>query len=100
MHLFNWLGEAREKRKKLGTAAIGGTYELIDIDGKTRTDKDFLGQWILLYFGFTHCPDICPDEIEKLVKVVDKIGMQYKLSSSAHIYVIQVWLTWNLFIDL
>lgn len=74
----------------MGTAAIGGTYELIDFDGKTRTDKDFLGQWILLYFGFTHCPDICPDEIEKLVKVVDKIGMQYKLSSSAHIYVIQV----------
>ena len=68
------LGEAREKRKKLGTAAIGGSYELVDFDGKTRTDKDFLEQWVLLYFGFTHCPDICPDEIEKLVKVVDKIG--------------------------
>jgi protein SCO1/2 len=75
-HCLFYLGDAKEKRKKLGTAAIGGTYSLIDFDGKTRTDKDFLGQWVLLYFGFTHCPDICPDEIEKLVKVVNKIGRQ------------------------
>lgn len=55
---------------------IGGIYELIDFDGKICMDKDFLGQWILFYFGFIYCFDICFDEIEKFVKVVDKIGMQ------------------------
>lgn len=92
LHLYNTmknqdLREAREKRKKLGTAAIGGTYELIDFDGKTRTDKDFLGQWILLYFGFTHCPDICPDEIEKLVKVVDKIDADKELPNLQPVFI-------------
>lgn len=92
LHLYNTmknqdLREAREKRKKLGTAAIGGSYELIDFDGKTRTDKDFLGQWILLYFGFTHCPDICPDEIEKLVKVVDKIDADKELPNLQPVFI-------------
>ncbi|XP_061197093.1 protein SCO1 homolog, mitochondrial-like [Saccostrea echinata] len=92
IHLYNTmknqeLREAKRKRKKLGTAAIGGTYELIDFDGKTRTDKDFLGKWVLMYFGFTHCPDICPDEIEKLVKVVDTIDADKELPNIQPVFI-------------
>uniref|UniRef100_A0AC34R7B8 Thioredoxin domain-containing protein n=1 Tax=Panagrolaimus sp. JU765 TaxID=591449 RepID=A0AC34R7B8_9BILA len=62
-----------EKHQKImaGKAKIGGEWELLNVDGKPEGSKDLLGNWVLMYFGFTHCPDICPDEIEKMVNVVE-----------------------------
>jgi cytochrome oxidase Cu insertion factor (SCO1/SenC/PrrC family) len=53
---------------------IGGNWELINQDGEKVSNKDYEGDWCLIYFGFTHCPDICPDEIEKIVEVMDILG--------------------------
>lgn len=59
--------------KSIGVAKLGGPFELVDHDGRTVTEKDYLGRFIMVYFGFTHCPDACPEELGKMAEVTDKI---------------------------
>ncbi|EFO21187.1 hypothetical protein LOAG_07303 [Loa loa] len=60
-----------ERKKTIGKARIGGTWELVGMDGELGGSEQLKGNWLLLYFGFTHCPDVCPDSIEKMVEVVE-----------------------------
>ena len=67
-----WLGRAGEPTA--APVAIGGPFALIDGDGRTVTDKDLLGKWTLVYFGYTHCPDACPTALQDMANAVDQLG--------------------------
>ncbi len=95
------------KKRSAGRPAIGGPFTLTAPDNKVRAKPegsprcccflfgsfppvtntlqrvsrdDFKGQWVLLYFGFTFCPDICPDELNKMTAVIEKLGLCARLS--------------------
>jgi protein SCO1/2 len=57
-----------------GTALIGGPFSLVDQTGKTVTDQDFRGRYMLVFFGFTHCPDICPAELQVMAQSLEALG--------------------------
>ncbi|XP_032304191.1 protein SCO1 homolog, mitochondrial [Coturnix japonica] len=63
----------KERNRGIGKPLLGGPFALVSHDGQPKTNKDYLGQWVLIYFGFTHCPDICPEELDKMMEVVDEI---------------------------
>ena len=49
-------------------------FALVDADGKTVTSADFRGNWLLIYFGYTHCSDQCPTALSAMAEALDQIG--------------------------
>lgn len=65
-----------------GAASIGGPFSLIDSNNRPFTNDSLKGRWSLLYFGFTLCPDICPDELEKVAAVVDELKEKHAITTT------------------
>ena len=66
----------------VGKAQIGGDWKLISTEGESFSNEDLEGKYYLMYFGFTHCPDICPNSLTKLAKAVARV----KKSSEASFF--------------
>jgi len=56
------------------TASIGGPFRLTDQNGKTFTDQDLKGRPFLAFFGFTHCPEVCPTTLFEVSEILRKLG--------------------------
>jgi cytochrome oxidase Cu insertion factor (SCO1/SenC/PrrC family) len=54
---------------------IGGPFALIDHTGKLRTDEDFRGKLLLIYFGYSYCPNVCPTDLQQIGLAVDGLGV-------------------------
>ncbi len=61
-------------RPATGTSTVGGPFTLVNQDGRTVTDRDFSGTPHLVFFGFTHCPDICPTTLQQISDVLVALG--------------------------
>lgn len=59
---------------KTNTVTLGGPFTLVDNTGKTVTDKDFQGKYMMVYFGYTFCPDVCPTSLGTIAAALDIIG--------------------------
>src|SRR5215211_6076043 len=53
---------------------IGGAFSLSDHNGQRRTDADFRGKLLLVYFGFTFCSDVCPIDLQSIATALDGLG--------------------------
>ena len=57
-----------------GREPVGGPFDLTDHMGRRRTDAEFRGKLVVLYFGYTHCPDVCPTELQAISLALDTLG--------------------------
>ena len=65
---------AGDQRGLFSGPQIGGPFALIDQDGKPRSDADFRGKPMLVYFGYTFCPDVCPTELMQMANAAELLG--------------------------
>ncbi len=68
-------------------SAVGGPFRLTDHNGRTVTDQDFRGHPFLVFFGFTHCPDVCPTALFEVSEVLGKLGPDAARASALFITV-------------
>ncbi len=61
-------------QSETGIALIGGPFHLVDQNGQARSDADFHGQYLLVFFGYTNCPDVCPTTLQTITTAMDKLG--------------------------
>jgi len=71
--------ERKEVPPALPPAAMsklfGGAFTLVDHEGRTRSDRDYLGRYLLINFGYTQCPDICPNDLSAMAEALEIVGV-------------------------
>ncbi len=63
----------------VGTPQVGGPFSLVDQNGQRKTDADFHGRWMLVYFGYTNCPDVCPTTLALMSEALKQLGARANL---------------------
>jgi len=78
--LGGWLWHEGDRVAQLGTtvasgaANVGGPFALTDQDGRTRIPADFKGRFMLVYFGYSFCPDVCPTTLAMVSDALGRLG--------------------------
>jgi protein SCO1/2 len=69
-----WLDDSGQRDGATASRAIGGAFELTDTQGDTVTAQDLRGGYSLVFFGYTHCPDVCPMTLQNMSQALDVVG--------------------------
>ncbi len=72
--LLFWTEYRDDTTSRSQEPAYYADFELTDHQGKVRTDEDFAGRWLLVFFGFANCPDVCPTTLAEVAAVMDGLG--------------------------
>ncbi len=68
----------RADQAREGASQFYASFELTDHTGMVRTPEDFAGRWMLVFFGFTNCPDVCPTTLADIAAVMEDLGERAK----------------------
>lgn len=74
--LIYWLSTSNpvdDRPSGSGTALVGGPFTLTDHNGRQVSDADFRGRYMLVFFGYTYCPDVCPIELQTVSEALDQL---------------------------
>ena len=66
--------EDASKTTIVGKASIGGPFHLVDGSGKPVSDMDYRGKYMIIYFGYTYCPDVCPTSLGEIAGALDMLS--------------------------
>lgn len=76
--LVRWLDRSEQpaprSAEEVARDLVTGEFALIDHRGRDVTDEDFKGEWLLVFFGYTHCPDVCPTTLSTIALILDQLG--------------------------
>lgn len=72
--LLLWSDYRADRARLTGDTAFAAEFELTDLQGMIRTEADFAGRWMLVFFGFANCPDVCPTTLAEVAVVMDGLG--------------------------
>ena len=73
-HYSNLEHRTHESGEVFEKAAVGGAFSLTNHLGQRVTEKDFAGKYMLVYFGYTFCPDVCPTELQIITEALELMG--------------------------
>ena len=76
VRLVIWSGQNSEGGKS-AIPAIGGPFQLTDHNGKSVSDRDYRDRYMLIFFGYTFCPDVCPTTLSTVTSAMEKLGPSY-----------------------
>ena len=69
-----WITLAQPNAAILSGASIGGPFRLVDQNGRVVTERSYAGKYMLVYFGYTFCPDVCPTTLTQVAAALDTLG--------------------------
>lgn len=78
---------APQAEPPLKGARIGGAFTLTDQNGRRVSDRDFAGQWRMVYFGYTFCPDVCPTDVQTMMRAREAFLKDHPQAKLAAIFI-------------